>query len=311
MNNPPASSRRDFFNRTALAASGVALAGSAALGADEPAFAPPLALFSKIYQELKLDFDQAAELTAETGLDGLDIPVRPGGEIAPERAAEDLPRYAEALRKRKKDVLLLTTAILGRHTPHAEDILRAAGKLGVRYYRLGFASVGLEADATKDIARLRAQLKELAALNRELGLTAVFQNHSPGGRTRNVGGDLRELYELVQGFNPAEIGVAFDLGHALIVHGAEWPAHFAKLKSHIQVVYVKDTSKDKRFVRFGQGEFSRTDWFTRLKKMGYHAPISIHIEFDWRGPDQARTREALRQAVQESVSVLRQWLARA
>ena len=44
---------------------------------------PPLTVFSKVYQELKLSFEQAAALTADGGLDGIDCPVRGGGEIPP------------------------------------------------------------------------------------------------------------------------------------------------------------------------------------------------------------------------------------
>lgn len=311
MNNRFDLSRRDFLARAALAAAGMSLAGQSTLTSAEAKFAPPITVFSKIYQDLKLDFGQAAELTAEAGLDGVDCPVRPGGEILPERAVDDLPRYAEALRQRKTGLLLLTTAILSPATPHAEDILRTAKKLGVRYYRLGFVPIPREADARKQIVEIKAQLKDLAALNKELGLTAVFQNHSPSGKTKNLGGDLNDLYEIVKDFDPDQIGVAFDLGHALIVHGDEWSPLFEKLKSHVKVAYVKDTQRGARFVRFGQGEFGRLDWFTRLKAMNYRAPMSLHIEFDWTGPDKAKTRAALLQALKESVGVLRGWLAKA
>ncbi len=311
MNDQPTVSRREFLTRCALASAACSLAGSGIAAAAAPGFSPPLTVFSKVYQELKLDFDQAAAVTAEAGLDGVDIPVRPGGEIEPEAAAEALPRYAEALRKQGRTALLLTTAILGPSSAHALDILRAARKLGARYYRLGPVQVGRAADATKEIAETRSRLKELAALNRELGVTAVFQNHSPGGKNRYLGGDLPELWQIVREFNPDEIGVAFDLGHAINVHGAKWPEHFERLKSHVKVAYVKDVVPGRGFVRFGQGEFSRTDWFTRLKALNYQAPFSIHIEFDWSGPDKKRTRPALVAALRECANELRQWVAKA
>src|SRR6266566_3932720 len=108
---PGDTSRREFIMKTALFSSATAVAGGGALsvlGAEK--FAPPLALFSKVYQTLNLNFEDAAAVTAESGLDGIDPPVRPGGEVLPERVDEDLPRYAEALRKHNLRVLLLTTA---------------------------------------------------------------------------------------------------------------------------------------------------------------------------------------------------------
>ena len=223
MKNTLPLSRRQFLAQSALLAGGAATFTTCALADSPETFSPPLALFSKVYQELNLDFEQAAEVTAAAGLDGVDCPVRPGGEIRPERAAEDLPRYAEALRKRKVDLLLLTTGILGPATPHAQEILRAARKLGVRFYRLNWVQVPKDADASKQMDEIKGRLKDLAALNRELGLTAVLQNHSSRGSSRYLGGNLDELYELVKDFDPDQIGVAFDLGHAMITHGPLWP----------------------------------------------------------------------------------------
>ena len=89
---------------------------------------------------------------------------------------------------------------------------------------------------------IKAQLKDLAALNKQIGIGAIFQNHSPAGRSY-VGGDLSELYDIVKDFDPAQIGVAFDIGHALVVHGDDWRRHFEKLKSHLKVAYVKDVTR--------------------------------------------------------------------
>jgi sugar phosphate isomerase/epimerase len=310
--NPDASlSRRQFLGRATLLAAGAGAFQATAPAATPEAFAPPLAVFSKVFQELKLDFEQAAELTAAAGLEGVDCPVRPGGEILPERAAEDLPRYAAALRRRKVDVLLLTTGILGPATPYTHDILRTASTLGLRYYRLHWVQVPKNADASREMDEIKRRLKDLAALNRQLGLTALLQNHSGGGSSRYLGGNLGELYELVKDFEPEQIGVAFDLGHALITHGDGWPAYFERLKRHVKVAYVKDTDRRGKFVPFGDGEFSHTDWFGRLRRMGYRAPMSIHIEFDWARPGEGRTGPALLQALQQSVRTLRGWLARA
>src|SRR5437899_6625664 len=119
------SSRREFVLRTAVACSAVGVSPHLAiscLGAD--ADVSPIVVFSKVFQELKLNFEQAAEITAQAGLDGVDCPVRPEGEMLPERAAEELPRYEEILRKRGLKIRLLTTAIVSPSTPHAEVILR-------------------------------------------------------------------------------------------------------------------------------------------------------------------------------------------
>jgi len=295
----------------AKTAGGLALASVMAnrsFGAET--FTPRVAAFSKVYQELKLSFDDAAAVTAEAGLDGIDCPVREGGEITPQHAADEMPRYAEALRRRGVGMLLLTTGILGVSSPHARDILQTAKLLGIRYYRLGYWSHRPDRPADKLVEQARASLRELAAMNRELGVCGVYQNHSaPTNRERrNVGCDLAELYDLVKDFNPDQIGVAFDLGHAIIEHGDRWREHFERLRPHIRVVYVKDVRRPSRFVPFGQGEFGDTGFFRLLAKMNYRAPISMHIEYDWAGKG-PKTRDLLVKTLKDNRQVLGRWLA--
>ena len=155
---------RRHFLRTASAATAGAVFWKAqtlpCLSAET--FSPPVAVFSKVYQELKLTFEQSAEVTAEAGLDGIDCTVRAGGEVLPERAAEDMARYAEALRKNKVRMLLLTTGITGVSSPYAETILRTAKNLGVSYYRLGYWSHQARISSEALVRTIRAQLKDLA-----------------------------------------------------------------------------------------------------------------------------------------------------
>ena len=112
---------------------------------------------------------------------------------------------------------------------------------------------------------------------------ALFQNHSAGGDKASgpAAGDLDEMYEIVHGFDPDQIAVAFDLGHAIITHAAQWRSRFEKLKDRIRVVYVKDVARPSRFVPFGQGEFGRSGFFRLLAKIDYRDPLSMHVEYDW------------------------------
>ena len=304
-------SRRDFIARTVAASSTVALCGGSALPVlADGTPASPIVVFSKVYQELKLSFDDAAAVTAEAGIDGIDCPVRPGGEVMPEQVTGELPRYAATLRKRGLQLPLLTTAITSVSSPCTEDIVRTAKKLGVQFYRLGFVIRETAGSAGQQVREIKAHLKDLAALNAQVGIGALFQNHSPAGQTY-VGGDLSELYEIVKEFDPAQIGVAFDIGHALVVHGDGWRPHFEKLKSHLKNAYVKDVKREGRWVPFGTGDIGSTGYFKLLRELNYQAPVSLHIEFDWTDGGKANTRAALVKALQESAQVLRRWLASA
>jgi len=306
---PSPLSRREFIARTTLGASAIALASALPSAVAAEKLSPPIVVFSKVYQTLSLNFDDAAAVTAEAGLDGVDPPLRPGGEILPEHATEELPRYVEAVWKRKLQLPLLTTAIVSTSSPHTEDIVRTAKKLGVQYYRLGF--IDREGDAKKQVKDFKVQLKDIAAMNKEIGIGALIQNHSPAGHGNYLGGDLNDMREIVSGFDPAQIGIAFDIGHAIIVHKDEWRPRFEALKSHVKVAYVKDAKMAGRWVPFGEGDVGHLGYFKLLKEMGYSAPISMHIEFDWTEKGKTKNREALVRALRESGTVLRKWLATA
>src|SRR5579862_7862701 len=182
--DPQALSRREFMGRLALGSATLALTGAQSIPCSAAQGIPiPIVIFSKAYQPLKFNFDQAAEFTSESGLDGVDSPVRPDGEIKPERVEEELPAYVEALRKRGLRMPYLTTAITSTETPHTEKVLRAASKLGIERYRLGFIYRSNDEGWEKQLREVRAHLKELAAMNKEIGIGAVLQNHSPSGRT--------------------------------------------------------------------------------------------------------------------------------
>ncbi len=169
-------SRRRFLKMAGAAAA--ALHTGRILSAGEPggtgtkAAMPPVAVFGKIFQELNLDFEQSAQTAAEAGLDGLDCAVRPKGEVLPERAAEQLPRYVDALARHELRLLLLTTEIRDVDSPHAREILSTGKKLGAADYRMGYWMHQPEVPAKTLRAEIRAKLKDLAAMNAELGVCA-------------------------------------------------------------------------------------------------------------------------------------------
>jgi sugar phosphate isomerase/epimerase len=267
-----------------------------------------VAVFSKVYQELKLNFEDAAALTAEAGLQGVDCPVRPGGEVLPERVKDDLPRYLEALRKHHLGMPLMATGITTTKTAYAEDVLRTAKKLGTNYYRLGVRHPDASRPLPDQLREFKTQLKDLAALNREIGITGLFQNHSPAGKSVYLGGDLAQLHELVVDLEPSALGVAFDIAHALVVHGDDWRKHYEKLKPWIRIIYVKDVTRSKQWTPLGKGDTYQTGYYELVRKSNYRAPISLHVEYDWDEGGKHRTRDQLLKALKTDLAVLKSWL---
>src|SRR4051812_31725071 len=171
---PPTSdlSRRSFLATVAAAA----LAPRPSFAAEtKPTERFPLITFSKPFQNV--GFERTAEIIAEVGWSGIECPVRAKGQVLPERVEDDLPKLHEALTKRGLTLTLLTTDV-ATVDPLAERVLRTAAKLGVTRYRLAFFKYDLNKAIPPQIAEIKARLRDVAALNRELGLKAGFQNHS-------------------------------------------------------------------------------------------------------------------------------------
>ena len=167
--------RRDFIRTTALAAA------AAPLGVRT--FAPQQArprwkiiAFSKPF--VQLNFDDTADLVADVGWDGIEIPVRKAStHIQPERVEDDLPKMIEALKKRGREAAMITTDIVGVDAS-AELILRTAAKLGIRKYRLGPIRYVASKSIPQQIAEIKPRIRDLAQLNKTLGIQGGIQNHS-------------------------------------------------------------------------------------------------------------------------------------
>src|SRR5437016_8520022 len=132
-------SRREFFQVSSALAGAVALpAGgttSVPLGVRGP-FRGTLCFFSKPVPQL--DWKELAQNAKRAGFGGIDLTVRGGGHVAPERAATDLPQAVAAIRDTGLEVPMITTELLTADDPTAEPILSAASKLSIPFLKPGY-----------------------------------------------------------------------------------------------------------------------------------------------------------------------------
>lgn len=298
---PP--TRREFLVTAATTAAVLAAAPSRLLAREANTRRWPIAGFTKPFQ--KLGLEAMADTVATIGWDGIECPVRPKGQIEPERVADELPRLVDALKRRGKEVLLLATGITSVQQPHTEKVLRTAAALGIKRYRLGERRYDLEQPIAGQLARAKAELRDLAALNRELGLQAGWQNHSG---LRYMGGPVWDMWTVLQDIEPRDLGVCFDLGHATVEGGTVWPVNARLMQDRFTAVFVKDfiwkkAAKDwtPEWVMLGDGMIS-PDFFRWLKTTAFAGPIVQHHEYDHGegAPMIAKMQQDLR--------VLRTWL---
>lgn len=229
---------------------------------------------------------ESAEMVERIGWDGVELPVREQStHVELDRVEEDLPKMHEALAKSGKKIHLITTSI-NSVTTENERVLRAAASLGIPQYRLSYFRYDLSPSAKhpmEQLAALKPQLEDLAALNKELGIQGVYQNHSA---SRYVGAPIWDSYELFHDIDPEYLGLCFDIGHATIEGGFAWENHFRVSRPIMLLAYVKDfvwerTSEgwDRKWVHLGDGMVN-PKYFDMLLESGYRGPIIQHHEYD-------------------------------
>lgn len=302
---PDNSTRLGLSRRAFLASSAaLALAGRSGNAADNSKTYRIIG-FTKPFQ--KLSFEEAADTVEQIGWDGIECPLRAKGQIEPELAAEQLPKLIEALSKRGKSIDILATDIVSATQPLAEKTLRLAAQHRIKRYRLGFWKYTAEKSIPAQLQEIKAQLKDLAALNHELGLIAGFQNHS--GKDY-VGAAIWDIWDMIRELDPGQIGNCFDIGHATIEGGLSWPIEARLMAPRFTAVYVKDFVWKKTAERgwredwtlLGDGMVDKS-FFKWLKTTSFTGPICQHHEYD-HGAGQPMVDK-----MRKDLAVLKQWLA--
>src|SRR5947207_7545245 len=127
--------RRDWMRVTGQAAFAAAIAPHVDAGAQTaaPTSRPAFCLFSKHLPDL--GWTDLGRAVKEAGFDGVDLTVRPGGHVRPERAADDLPRAIDAIKAQGVTIPMVTTELTSAEDPTAKPLLQAAVRSGVRYFK--------------------------------------------------------------------------------------------------------------------------------------------------------------------------------
>ena len=287
--------KSDSQSRRVVLQSGVAaLLGSRLLPAAEKTGKLKVAIFSK--HLLFLQGAALAQAAADMGFDGIDLAVRKGGHVEPERVKEDLPRLVALIRQHGLEVPMLTTDIADTSTPFAEDIIRCMADLNIRHYRWGGFKYNNESSIAAQLDALKPRVAKLAELNTRYKVGAMYHTHSGFDL---VGAPIWDLHELLAGQDPAAVGVNYDIGHATVEGGfGGWIDSLRVTGPYLRGIAVKDFlwEKDKRkqwrpaWKPLGEGMVNFAQFFQMVKATGFSGPLQLHIEYPLQGvEDGAKT----------------------
>ena len=242
----------------------------------------PVVMFSKHLAELS--WSDLGRAVREAGFDGVDLTVRPGGHVLPERVTEDLPRAVAAIRDGGSQVAMLTTGLTRADDPAARATFTAARAVDVPrlkcgYYRYAFA------DARRELADATTAFHALVALAASAGVVLAYHNHSGN----YVGAPMWDALRMVEGQPSAATGLYFDIRHATVEGGlGGWRAAVQMAAPHLRMLAIKDFYWEKdtagrwRVVDCPVGE-GMVDWKAfgaELRAARFSGPMSVHVEYD-------------------------------
>lgn len=330
-------SRRNFIVRSALATAGFsAVPGpiikgmKSGTGSYSDSFRNILnnpdpitiSIFSKHLQWL--DYDAMAEVTAEMGFDGVDLTVRPGGHVIPEKVETDLPKALAAVKKAGLNIFMITTSITNADDPLTDKILRTASSLGIRHYRTGYGYHDESLTIRENIGTMREKLARLAEINEKYSITGEYQNHSGiSGAGIYFGGPLWDLAWVLNDIGSDWLGSQYDIYHAMIEGGYSWPVDLKLLAPFIKSLDIKDfiwkKDKDKwssDTVPLGEGMVDFGKYLGLIRQLNISCPISIHYEYPLGGAEHGDVKLSMKRddvisAMQKDLVTLKEHLKEA
>jgi sugar phosphate isomerase/epimerase len=252
--------------------------------ATAPSTAWPVCAFSKHFQWLSVK--DAAVLVKDLGYDSLDLTVRPGGHVEPAQVAATLPEAVALLRAAGLTAPMITSGIVDVRTPHAEAVLKAASALGIKRYRWGGFRYDNAKPITRQIEEFRASSKELAALNKQYGMCAMYHTHSGPGQ---FGASMWDIWSVLRELDNDLVSVNLDVAHATIEGGlGGWMNSTRLLAPMTRGIAVKDFhwgknakgNWDVRWCPMGEGMVNTTRFLEMMKAAGFTGPVQLHMEYD-------------------------------
>jgi sugar phosphate isomerase/epimerase len=239
-----------------------------------------------------MDWRRLAQAAGGVGFGGIDLTVRSGGHVQPERAADDLPKAVAIIREEGLEVPMITTALTSAADPTARPILSTAARLSIPFFKPGYYRYKM-VNVRRELEEAGAQFRGLVELCKECGIQAGYHNHE-----EYIGAPVWDMASVIDPLDPKSAGFYFDPRHAVAEGGVGgWKIAAQLVTPRLKMVAVKDfrwEKTEKGWVDWncplGEGMVDWKYFFNVLAVSGFQGPISLHLEYEVPG-DSAAARE--------------------
>jgi sugar phosphate isomerase/epimerase len=240
-----------------------------------------------------LNWRELAASVKEAGFDGVDLTVRPGGHVLPERVATDLPKAVADIRAAGVEVPMITTGLLSADDPAAEPTFRTAGKLSIPYLKPGYYRYtpylrrgyynDKPVDVVKEVDDAGVKLSSLISVAARYGIQVGYHNHP-----RYIGEAVWDIFRVIEPLDPKWCGFYYDLCQATMDGGVSgWKVSTNLVIPRLKMVAVKDFSWKKATphrwitptVPLEQGASHWKEFLSSLAQSDFHGPISLQQEY--------------------------------
>ncbi|WP_051248155.1 sugar phosphate isomerase/epimerase family protein [Inquilinus limosus] len=220
---------------------------------------------------------QLADTVAELGLQGVELPVRPGYQVTPETVATGLPAAARILAERGLQI----RSVAG---PIDEATIAACGEAGVPMIRICVA-VDMAIGFRATVEAYRRQFDALIPALERYGVAIGIQNHSG----LQIGSAAGVLY-LIEPYDPKHVCAVLDMAHcsvageptALAVDILADRLRLANFKSAYQrriTAPEEEAAYKVHWTTHQHAAYSWRDFVQALRKIGYSGAYCLPAEY--------------------------------
>jgi sugar phosphate isomerase/epimerase len=237
------------------------------------------AVFVKPWKNLALP--KLALHVQELGFNLIELPVRPGFPVEPDRIEQDLPEAVKTLADLGISIVNVTVAL-----PLTDERLYAACAAGnITMNRIMFKRTS--PSYWESEAEARRQLDAALPLCERYGVKLGVQHHYGGSVPLNSMG----LYHLVKDYDPRWVGAIWDPAHNAL-QGEDALTGLEMVQSHLCMVNLKnaywrrtsqpDGNETQWAAYFCAGPHGRISWAdvaAGVKRVGYSGPLTFSAEY--------------------------------